>query len=63
MSVTERILLPRCDRCGGRMLAEGEDGDSACFTCGNVLYGHSSLITPYLRDLEKHPSRGGQSLS
>jgi hypothetical protein len=38
------------------MLAEGDDGDSACFTCGNVHYGHPSLITPDLKDHEKHPS-------
>jgi tRNA(Ile2) C34 agmatinyltransferase TiaS len=27
----------RCLRCGGRMIVNGE-GDSACFTCGNVVY-------------------------
>lgn len=63
MAVTEKMRLPRCVRCGGRMLAEGDDGDSACFTCGNVFYGHPSLITPDLKNLEKHPSQGGNSLS
>ena len=27
----------RCDRCHGRMMFDAE-GDSACFTCGNVVY-------------------------
>jgi uncharacterized Zn finger protein (UPF0148 family) len=36
--VTEPITTnARCPRCTGRMMFDKE-GDSACFTCGNVVY-------------------------
>jgi hypothetical protein len=44
------------------MLRAGQDGDAACFTCGNVVYGQIPVI-PSLKDLVRRPSRGGKSLA
>jgi hypothetical protein len=43
------------------MLPEGSDGDSACFTCGNVIY----LVPPLEITVrkERRPSHGGSSLT
>jgi len=62
MAQTESIRVLRCSRCGGRMLSEGDDGDSACFSCGNVVYRQTPLAVPILKEFERRPSRGGQSL-
>ncbi|HLF09344.1 MAG TPA: hypothetical protein VI789_08395 [Dehalococcoidia bacterium] len=62
MAMTDAIPLIPCGRCGGRMLTAGHDGDSACFTCGNVVYRQLPVL-PSLKDLERRPSRGGKSLA
>jgi hypothetical protein len=50
-----------CDRCRGRMLPEGKEGDMACFNCGHVLYAAPPMaLIPAGRI--RHPSTGGQSL-
>jgi tRNA(Ile2) C34 agmatinyltransferase TiaS len=53
----------RCLRCGGKMISEGEQGDSACFTCGNVVYGLAPLMIQDSSRRERRPSHGGRSLS
>jgi hypothetical protein len=34
---------PKCTRCDGRMMLDPVEGDAACFTCGNVVYGTPPL--------------------
>ena len=58
-----RTQVARCQRCGGKMIAEGEQGDSACFTCGNVVYGLAPLMIQDPTRRERRPSHGGRSLS
>jgi len=61
--VQARSQTPRCQRCGGKMISEGEQGDSACFTCGNVVYGLAPLMIQDSSRRERRPSHGGRSLS
>jgi hypothetical protein len=62
-SVQVRGQFPRCPRCSGKMIAEGEQGDSACFTCGNVVYSLPPLTIQEPSRRERRPSHGGRSLS
>jgi hypothetical protein len=55
------VNLPRCVRCGGRMMTDGTGGDSACFTCGNVVYLIPPLDVAFPK--ERRPSHGGSSLT
>jgi len=45
--VEEQVMQPatqaRCARCDGRMMLNPVEGDAACFTCGNVVYGTPPL--------------------
>jgi tRNA(Ile2) C34 agmatinyltransferase TiaS len=52
---------PRCVRCGGKMVPDGNDGDRACFTCGNVVYRLPPVEPPTRR--ERRPSHGGANLN
>ena len=46
-AVEEQAMQPaaqaRCARCDGRMMLNPVEGDAACFTCGNVVYGTPPL--------------------
>ena len=53
----------RCLRCGGRMLVGGADGDSACFTCGNVVYRLAPLVVADPDRRERRPYHAGRSLA
>jgi tRNA(Ile2) C34 agmatinyltransferase TiaS len=54
---------PRCQRCGGRTIPDGDNGDAACFTCGNVIYFTTPLPIPENGRRERRPSHGGRNLS
>jgi len=41
--VTPAGTQTRCPRCDGRMMLDPVEGDAACFTCGNVVYGTPPL--------------------
>ncbi len=56
----ERIAC--CPRCNGKMVAEGEEGDSACFTCGNVVYENPLILTPEMKPGNRRLSHGGERL-
>jgi len=46
--VSEPIaVVRRCARCHGKMMVDRTSGDSACFTCGNVVY-----LVPPIENLE-----------
>jgi hypothetical protein len=49
-----------CPRCKGRMLADGSEGDRACFNCGYLIY--KDLPVPPVEG-ERRPSHAGTSLS
>jgi tRNA(Ile2) C34 agmatinyltransferase TiaS len=59
MAPRHPATITRCPRCRGRMFPGGSDGDTACFTCGHVIY---SAQPSTLALLDRHPTHGGQSL-
>jgi len=50
--------LPRCARCRGRMILDGDGADSTCFSCGHVVYA-----IPPVDGLSRPTSHAGQDLS
>lgn len=56
---TVKQSLPRCPRCRGKMILDEETGDSACFTCGNVVYA----TTPTNWATQRVISHAGQNLT
>jgi tRNA(Ile2) C34 agmatinyltransferase TiaS len=60
ITVTQEPRREACPRCKGRMLADGDQGDRACFNCGYMIYKEVPL--PPIEGGERRPSHGGKSL-
>jgi uncharacterized protein (DUF983 family) len=58
--VPNKAGLSECPRCRGRMFPVAGTVDSACFTCGNVMYG---VIPEGIPPKEPHPAHGGKQLA
>ena len=58
----DRRTAKPCPRCSGRMLADLSSGESACFTCGHVMYPTEPLPLTPRRKTERGPSHAGAKL-
>jgi hypothetical protein len=50
-----------CPRCQGRLLAQGMDGDRACFSCGHIAYQIEPLSV--MENGKRAPSHAGWRLT
>ena len=61
-STVQAAPRPRsCPRCRGRLFSQGTEGDRACFSCGNIVYGLPPLES--LDVARRTPSHGGWRLT